>query len=232
LEESGRSALQAPTLPALEVLFEDAALVALNKPAGVVTQPTPSGRGSSLLDAATARWGTSVGLVHRLDRETSGVVLFGRTPAATRSLAAAFRERQVQKQYLAVVGPGAPPEGTIDLPISKDPKRPGRYRASRTAHGLTAITRFRRLGGGQTFTALELFPETGRTHQLRAHLTALGWPIFGDALYGGPGSAGGFTVARCLLHAFTLCLAHPVSRKQARFEAPPPPDFAPFLSKL
>lgn len=197
----------------LEVVFEDDAVLVVNKPPGLPAQPTPDGE-DSLLDLASRHLGRAAGLVHRLDRETSGVTVFGKTKASTSALAAAFREGRAKKTYLAVVGPGFPERGVIDTPLQKDPSRPGRWRAIDTGNGLAAVTRFERLSDGPT-CLVRLFPETGRTHQLRAHLASLGFPIVGDALYGG--AAG----PRCLLHAQRLEV------NGARWEAPVPADFPP-----
>lgn len=228
LEEGGRAALARTELPALSVLFEDADVLAVDKPAGLTAQPTEGRAGESLWDLASAYLGHEAGLVHRLDRETSGVTVFGKTPAATTALAAAFREGHARKRYLAVTGPGLPAEGTVDLPLSKDPSRPGRFRATRKANGIDALTRFRRLHDG-AFCVVELFPETGRTHQLRAHLTALGCPIAGDARYGGLRTLAGMAAERCLLHAQGLELPHPRTRAPALFGARAPADLARFL---
>jgi 23S rRNA pseudouridine1911/1915/1917 synthase len=163
-------------------------------------------------------------LVHRLDRETSGVVLFGKTKVATSELAGAFRRGQVEKTYLAVTRPGLAREGSVDLPLSRDPSRPGRFRATRAAHGVPALTEWRLLFSGP-FCLVELRPRTGRTHQLRAHLTALGAPIAGDVRYGGAKSLAGLPAERCLLHAWTLRLG------ELRVEAPLPPDIQVFFDR-
>lgn len=232
LEEGGRSAL-APVAPPLlpPILFEDAHLVAVDKPAGVNAQPTPAREGESLLDAVERHLGRPAGLVHRLDRETSGVTVFGKTQEATSSLAGQFREGGARKRYLAVAGPGLPASGTIDLPISKDPSRPGRYRATKAAHGAPAVTDFTRLYEAPDFTLVALFPRTGRTHQLRAHLKALGAPIAGDARYGGAPEAAGLKAARCLLHAQGLRLQHPATGEPLLLEAPLPADMRAFWEK-
>jgi 23S rRNA pseudouridine1911/1915/1917 synthase len=198
LEEAGRAALEASAGAApLAVVYEDGQVLAVDKPAGVTAQPTPGRVGDSLLDLASAYLGRPAGLVHRLDRETSGLTVFGKSREATSRLAREFREGRAVKQYLAAAAPGLPPEGVIALPLSRDPSRPGRWRASAQANGLSAETRFRRLFEGPV-CGVALFPRTGRTHQLRAHLAALGHSIVGDALYGGlPGP-------RCLLHARRL----------------------------
>ena len=233
LEEGGQSPLAAApaSAPALRVLHEDAALIAVDKPAGMTAQPTEGRVGDSLVDRVGEHLKRPAGLVHRLDRETSGVTVFGKTPEATSALAAEFRDGRARKRYLAVVGPVAlAAEGTIDLPLSRDPSRPGRWRATRAANGIPALTLYRVLAAGPDFTLVELLPQTGRTHQLRAHLTALGAPILGDARYGGASRAGGLEAPRCLLHARTLEVAHPDSGRPVCFEAPVPEDLARFLA--
>lgn len=217
LEEAGE-AVTAPAAPPppLAVLFEDDGVIAVDKPAGVTAQPTPGRVGDSLVDLVSAHLGYPAGLVHRLDKETSGVTVFGKHPDATARLAAAFREGRAEKEYLAVTATGLPAEGVIDLPLSRDPARPGRWRASRAANGVPALTHYRRLADDGRVAVVALFPKTGRTHQLRAHLAALGFPIVGDRLYGGPEGP------RCLLHARVLTV------DGWRVEAPLPADLAAF----
>lgn len=230
LEESGRSALERPSgQPPLRVLFEDDALLAVDKPAGVPAQPTVGRVGESLLDAVCAHLGRPAGLVHRLDRDTSGVTVFGKTEAATSALAAQFRQGTAHKRYLAATSPGLPARERIELPISKDPSRPGRYRATRAAHGKPAVTELERLFDSDEFCLVALRPLTGRTHQLRAHLAASGTPILGDALYGGLPAAGGLPAPRCLLHAQALTLRHPISGEPLCLEAPLPEDLLRFF---
>ncbi|QRK08941.1 RluA family pseudouridine synthase [Archangium violaceum] len=232
LEEGGQSPLAAAAAPALalRVLHEDEDVIAVDKPAGMTAQPTEGRVGDSLVDKVGEHLKRPAGLVHRLDRETSGVTVFGKTPRATTALAEEFREGRARKRYLAAVGPvSLPSEGTIDLPLSKDPSRPGRWRATRAANGIPAFTRYRVLHAGSDFCLVELLPQTGRTHQLRAHLTALGAPILGDKRYGGAARAGGLPAPRCLLHAQALELGHPGTGQPVRFEAPVPEDLARFF---
>jgi 23S rRNA pseudouridine1911/1915/1917 synthase len=231
LEEAGRSALEAPAPPPPmpPVLLEDGHLIAVDKPAGINAQPSPGSEGDSLLDVVSRKLGRTAGLVHRLDRETSGVTVFGKTAQATSALAAQFREGTAKKRYLAVAGPKLPPSGVIDLPLSKDPSRPGKFRALKGAQGVPAVTEFITLHRGADFSLVALFPQTGRTHQLRVHLAALEAPIAGDSRYGGPKEAGGGSVARCLLHAQGLRLAHPHSGAPLLLEAPVPEDLARFF---
>ncbi|WP_224241817.1 RluA family pseudouridine synthase [Hyalangium gracile] len=232
LEEAGRSSLAAPAPPpALGILFEDEELVAVDKPAGITAQPTEGRVGESLVDRVSQKLGRPAGLVHRLDRETSGVTVFGKTPQATTALAAEFREGHARKRYVAATGPGLPESGTVELPLSRDPSRPGRWRASHAANGVPAYTDFRTLYAGEAFCLVELLPRTGRTHQLRAHLTALGRPILGDARYGGASQAGGIPAPRCLLHAQALELAHPRTGEPLRLEAPVPEDLRRFFTE-
>lgn len=231
LEEAGQSTLDAaPAAPALRVLHEDADVLAVDKPAGVNAQPTEGRVGGSLVDLASEHLGREAGLVHRLDKETSGVTVFGKTSQATSALAAEFREGHARKRYLAATGPGLPPSGTIDLPLSRDPSRPGRWRATRAANGVPAETDFRTLYSSGDFCLVELLPRTGRTHQLRAHLTALGAPILGDARYGGAPKAGGIPAPRCLLHAQALELHHPGTGRPLRLESPVPEDLQRFFT--
>jgi 23S rRNA pseudouridine1911/1915/1917 synthase len=231
LEEGGQSPLvPAVPAPALRILAEDGWVLAVDKPAGVPAQPTAGRVGASLVDLASAHLGRAAGLVHRLDRETSGVTVFGKTAAATSALAGEFREGRARKRYLAVTGPGLPAQGRIDLPLSRDPARPGRFRATRAANGVPALTDFRALHRGPAFCLVELLPRTGRTHQLRAHLAALGQPLLGDERYGGADGAGGLGAPRCLLHAQALLLAHPQTGRPLLLEAPLPDDLGRFFA--
>lgn len=231
LEEGGHSPLaEAPAAPLFRVLHEDADVLAVDKPAGLNAQPTEARVGASLVDQVSGYLGREAGLVHRLDRETSGVTVFGKTPQATSALAAEFREGRARKRYVAATAPGLPESGTVDLPLSKDPSRPGRWRATRAANGVPALTHFRTLYAGPEFCVVELLPQTGRTHQLRAHLTALGAPILGDSRYGGAARAAGVEAARCLLHAQALELAHPATGAPLRVEALVPEDLLRFFT--
>jgi 23S rRNA pseudouridine1911/1915/1917 synthase len=207
----GSAAPAAEAAPRLDILVEDDDVLVVNKPPGVVSQPTPRGGGHSLLDLASAHLGHPAGLVHRLDAATSGVIVFGKHREATARLSLAFQEGRADKRYLAATGPGLPSRGTIDLSLAKDPANPKRWQASRAAGGIEARTDFERLADGEV-CLVALFPKTGRTHQLRAHLAALGFPILGDRLYGGA------KAGRCLLHAQSLRI------DGASYEAPVPED--------
>ena len=231
LEESGSSPLVSASRPPLRVLYEDRWLLVVDKPPFVTAQPTPSRRGDSLVDLASEHLGKDAGLVHRLDRETSGVTVFGKTKEATSELAEQFRKRTAKKRYLAVTGPLAPESARIDLPLSPDPSRPGRYRATRAANGAPAVTDLVSLHRAPSFSLVAAYPLTGRTHQIRAHLAAAGAPIAGDTRYGGAKAIDGVPIPRYLLHAQALALTHPGSGKPVLFEAALPEDMAGWFAR-
>lgn len=212
------------------MLYEDPDLLVLDKPPGLPAQPTPGGTRSLLL-LASVHLGHQAGLVHRLDRDTSGVTVFGATASATSALAASFRGGTVRKQYLAVTGPALAASGSCTLRLARDRSRPGRW-VARQRDGLQAETHFRRLGGTESFALAVLWPRTGRTHRIRAHLAALGAPIAGDTLYRGAAELAGEPVRRSLLHAHVLVLPHPRTGAPLRLVAPLPADLARFFDSL
>lgn len=210
----------------ISLVYADASLLVLDKPAGLLSVP---GRGEDKQDCLSARVQARFPdalVVHRLDMATSGLMLMARSVAVQRALGAQFERREIHKRYIAVVQglptPAQSPDGwgLIDLPIMVDwPRRPLRTIA---AAGKPSQTRWRVLAydaPGQK-TQLELEPLTGRSHQLRVHLQALGHPILGDRLYA-PDAV--FAMAdRLLLHACTLAFAHPVTGEALRFESAVP----------
>ncbi|UYV37904.1 RluA family pseudouridine synthase [Rhodobacteraceae bacterium D3-12] len=206
-----------PTDP-LEVLHEDHELIAVVKPAGLLSVP---GKGDHLADCLLARIETAFPtalLVHRLDRDTSGVMIFAATPHAQRHLGLQFEKRQVKKTYIARVhGHLDQEEGEIDLPLIVDwPNRPRQMVCHET--GKQAITTFKRVKADETESRVRLMPHTGRSHQLRVHMTALGHPIIGDPFY----SEGAERYARMMLHAQELRLRHPDGGRGMRFFAKAP----------
>jgi 23S rRNA pseudouridine1911/1915/1917 synthase len=225
LEEAGRPPAPAAALDRSRLLFLDEHLVAVDKPPFVAAQATLTTDRGALPELVGHLVGAPVSLVHRLDRETSGVCVLARTPEAVRVLSEAFRGGAAAKTYLALTARApVPAEGRLDAPLGRDPVRPGR-RAVLVA-GDPAITRYRTLRCGPGGAALvECSPQTGRTHQLRVHLAHLGAPLLGDARYGGPRRAGETGVPRVMLHALRLVLAHPVSGAPLSLEAPLPEDF-------
>lgn len=214
------------------VIYEDAVVLALNKPPGLSSQ---GGRGQvhtldELLWAFARKGGNRPRLIHRLDRDTSGVILTAKTQPAAGFLGKALMARRgFQKTYLALVSPGPPDPkgGTVAAPLRRvevgreaymqvcDPQAEG---------ALAASTRYRTLAEGDGAALIELAPDTGRMHQIRVHLAHLGRPILGDARYGGALSLAGAPVARLMLHAAALGFPHPEGRK-VRVEAAPPADF-------
>jgi len=231
LEEAGRSSIS-PLPPAgqLRVLHEDAEVLVVDKPAGLAAQPTPGGL-TSLLLLASDHLGREAGLVHRLDRDTSGVMIFGKSPGATSALAASFRTGAARKTYLAVTAPGLPDAGTCTFRLGRDRTRLGRW-VARPRDGLEAETRFQRLGATAELALVALWPRTGRTHQIRAHLAALGAPIAGDRLYGGPMELQGRAIGRSLLHAHLLAVPHPRTEAPLLLRAPLPEDMAQWFDAL
>lgn len=198
-----------------QVVYADEALIALDKPAGLLAVP---GRGPDKQDCLAVRVQTlypDARVVHRLDMATSGLLLMARGPHAQRQLGMAFAQRCVHKRYVAVVEGVVPhAEGEIDLPLAPDwPQRP-RQRVDPT-HGKPSLTRYRVLSVDHTLrrTRLCLEPVTGRSHQLRVHLLALGHRIVGDTLYGAAPHE------RLLLHASELALEHPVSGAAVRLRS-------------
>ena len=217
----------APLIQGIEVLHVDADLLVLDKPAGLLAVP---GRGADKQDCLSARVQQQFAdalIVHRLDMATSGLMLMARGAAMQRELSRAFASRMVHKRYIAVVDGHvqAPADdwGVIDLPILVDwPRRPLRII---DAGGQASVTHWRVISletgpDGQPQTRLELEPVTGRSHQLRVHLQAIGHPILGDALYGDEATL--MRSPRLLLHASRLSLTHPQSGYALNLERPPP----------
>lgn len=216
------------------LIHEDAHLIAFNKPSGLAVQGG-SGVTESLehmLVVFAKSNGKTPRLVHRLDRETSGVIVAARTKPAAAFLSAAFAGRDAKKTYLALICGGAPSPsaGEIDKPLRKSSRR-GLDIMEVAADGQTALTRYRTLGSSKDAALLDLAPETGRMHQLRAHLAAIGRPIAGDGKYGGLFSIGGVAMARLMLHAAALELPHPAGGRLG-LKAPAPADFTDVIARL
>ncbi len=224
LAEGGRRAAPPEPLDRSRLLYADAELAAVDKPAGVPAQPTLTSDVGTLPELVGALVGAPVTLVHRLDRETSGVTVFARTRAAAAALAEAFRTGGPAKTYLALTARApSPAEGRVDAPLGKDPARAGLRRID--PRGDPAATRYRTLRSGPRAALVEASPETGRTHQIRVHLASAGAPLLGDARYGGPRRVGETPVPRVMLHARRLELLHPATGIRLVLEAPVPEDF-------
>lgn len=216
-----------PPIPSisLEVLYEDDDCVVINKPEGLLTHS----KGAFNPEATVATWlrdhisdgalkvNDRAGIVHRLDRATSGVMICAKTADALSWLQKQFSQRRVKKTYSAVVtGTLKQPEALIDMPIERNPKKPQTFRVG--SNGKTSQTTYRVVDADGTYSLLELKPTTGRTHQLRVHLDEIGHPIVGDPLYGGEAAD------RLYLHAHSLELTLP-NRNRQTFTVPIPEAF-------
>lgn len=238
--------LQGEAIP-LEVLFEDDQLLVLNKPPGIVVHPAPGNWTGTLVNALLhyfqASGGTvssiggkeRPGLVHRLDKDTSGVMVIAKTDLAHRHLSGQFKHHTISRVYEALVWQiPKKGHGLIELAIGRDPKERKKFSA-RTIRPKEAVTEYavnRRFG--KAAAHLLLYPRTGRTHQLRVHLASLGHPILGDPTYGGRKvcSVNGLAVPRVMLHARMLGFSHPVTGKLCEYERPSPPDMDQLMRTL
>ena len=225
-----------PEAVPLRVLHDDGEVVVVDKPAGMVVHPSRGHSGGTLVHALLGLGGSwsalggaaRPGIVHRLDRGTSGLILAARTDAAHRELAAQLASRSLSRTYLAIARGGLRQEAqVVDGPIGRDPRN--RLRMAVVEGGRPARTRFQVLDrrGGHTLVRCDL--ETGRTHQVRVHLAALGHPIAGDELYGRRRPQ---DPRRPMLHAWRLRFRHPRTGMEMSFEVPPPPDFTAFWEGL
>ena len=217
----------------LASLYEDADLIVIDKPAGIVVHPAPGHPGGTLVNAllyhcrdlAGIGGVLRPGIVHRLDRGTSGVLVAAKRDAAHTALALQFHDHSIERVYLALVR-GAPgtESGHVERAIGRHPTDRKRMSVS-ARRGRAAETHWRvaRRYGKSGVAFLEVRPATGRTHQIRVHLTSAGMPIVGDPVYGRGGEA--FGLERPALHAAVLGFTHPTSGERLRFEAPLPPDF-------
>lgn len=220
----------------LRVRYDDRDLVVVEKPAGMVVHPSPGHGAGTLVHALLGLGGEwsavggrlRPGIVHRLDRGTSGLILAARTDAAHRSLAAQLADRTLNRTYLAIARGGVPGDRWVaEGPIGRDPRN--RLRMAVVEGGRPARTRFEVLErrGGHTLLRCDL--DTGRTHQIRVHLAAMGHPVAGDGLYARPRPG---DPPRPMLHAWRLRFRHPRTGAEMSFEAPPPADFEAFWEAL
>jgi tRNA pseudouridine32 synthase/23S rRNA pseudouridine746 synthase len=208
-----------PALPDPRVVHADDWIVVADKPSGLHSVP---GKGEEKADSAIGRLGRvfpGIRLVHRLDRDTSGVMVFARTHPAQAALGRQFEGRSVEKTYVArLAGQLAGDSGEVDLPLCVDwPNRPRQHVDH--ANGRPARTLWRVIGRAEDETRVELRPLTGRSHQLRVHMAALGHPILGDTLYAGEGAQ---DHPRLMLHAAEIVFDHPGSGARVSYAAPPP----------
>lgn len=251
-EPAPTDATPAPQAIPLTILHEDRDLIVLDKPAGLVVHPAPGNPDGTLVNAVLAHAGEDLagiggerrpGIVHRLDKDTSGVMVVAKTELAHQALSAAFAARDLERRYLALVwGVPAPLAGQVEAPIGRHPT--DRKRMAVTPRGKPALTHFETLRAFGTRAALlSCRLATGRTHQIRVHLAHLGHPIIGDPVYlrripaaakGVPDAAKAELLAfpRQALHAETLGFRHPRTGQELSFRSPPPSDFAGLVGLL
>lgn len=219
----------------IDVVYEDEDIAVINKPAGMVVHPAPGHYTGTLVHALLGRGGTwsasggsaRPGIVHRLDKGTSGLIVVARNDASHRSLASQLKARSLSRTYLSIVrGRIKDDAGELEGPIGRHPKE--RKRMAVVSGGRFALTRYAVVERRGTHTLLRCELDTGRTHQIRVHLAAMGHPVAGDAEYGGREAA----LQRPLLHAWRLRLRHPRTGVEMNFEVAPPSDFESFWSSL
>lgn len=231
----------------LDIVYEDDAIVVINKPAGLVVHPAAGNWSGTLLNGLLHRYGEAAaglpraGIVHRLDKETSGLMVVARTLQAQTDLVRQLQARTVKRRYLALVWGNMADEGTIDAPIGRDPRERTRMAVVKGASGKPARTHFRRidktLWHNQPVSAIHCDLETGRTHQIRVHCAHVGHPLLGDPVYGharGKRSVAALPdgFARQALHAWRLGLVHPVTGRTMQWRAEVPDDLDALIEAL
>lgn len=218
----------------LDILYEDASVIAVNKPAGLIVHAGAGAHSGALVNRLVHHFTTlsnvggelRPGIVHRLDKGTSGVLLVARDDSSHQALAQQFSGRTVEKTYLALVhGRVEKQTGRINTPIERDPVRRIRM-STRTGTGRAALTEFGVLRRFEKFTYLEVRIHTGRTHQIRVHLSSIGHPVAGDRLYGAP------PAERVFLHAHQITFVSPATCQPVKVEAPLPEDLQAWLARL
>jgi 23S rRNA pseudouridine1911/1915/1917 synthase len=216
-------------VPAFTIAFEDDHLMVVDKPAGLVTHPAPGHAGPTLAEALRGRAAGGgdpqrAGIVHRLDRDTSGLLVVAKDDAAFAALQRQMKDREVRREYLALVA-GRPDaeSGTIDAPIGRDRARRTLV-STRSDRPRSAVTHFEVLERLPHTALLKVRLETGRTHQIRAHLAAIGHPVCGDAPYGGRACGERLGLERQFLHARAIVFSHPVTGESVTCESKPPAD--------
>ncbi|MEM8727366.1 MAG: RluA family pseudouridine synthase [Chlamydiota bacterium] len=219
----------------LNILYEDDAVICIDKPAGMVVHPAPGHPTATFVNALLYRCRSlpiqdlRPGIVHRLDKETSGVLLAAKTAETHKRLIEAFSRREIEKEYRAIVV-GNPGKKMIDEPIGRHPLK--RKEMTVLAQGRHATTIVEPLKFSKGFSLVKAMPVTGRTHQIRVHLKSINTAVIGDPLYGSVKLNAKLKVKRQLLHAYRLTFPHPADGKKITVEAPLPKDFNLFLKKM
>lgn len=221
----------------LDIVYEDDSLIVINKPAGMVVHPATGHEHGTLVNAVLSHAPEMVvgneerpGVVHRLDRDTSGLIVIAKTDPALHALQHQFAGRTVHKTYLALVhGKVNVAQGKIDAPIGRDPRDRKKMAVVSGAHGRAGVTIFRTLDTNDLYSLLQVEPQTGRTHQIRVHLAFIKHPVVGDEIYGRKKDTLGLT--RQFLHAWRLEFTHPVTQGSLAFIAPLPSELQEALNQ-
>jgi 23S rRNA pseudouridine1911/1915/1917 synthase len=228
----------APEAMALAIVHEDADILVVDKPAGLVVHPGSGNRRGTLLNALLHHLPGNAalpraGIVHRLDKDTTGLMVVAKTPAAQTDLVRQLAARSVRREYLALVRGTVGADGEVEAPIGRHPV--ARTRMAVVARGKPARTRYRVLERHADATLLECSLDTGRTHQIRVHMASIGHPLVGDPAYGAKRASGVAVLddfPRQALHAARLALVHPRTGAACEWRAPMPPDFAALLDAI
>jgi len=227
---------------ALEIIYEDEDLMVINKPAGLVTHPAPGNRSGTLANLIKGHLSKELtqvqgfvrpGIVHRLDKYTSGLMVVAKNAASQKNLANQFKERTVHKIYVSLVaGQLNPREGKIDAPIMRDEVNRQKMMVSALAEARSAVTHYKVLAYYPGYTLLELRLEQGRTHQIRVHLNSIGFPVVGDQVYGREQINKAIGLKRQFLHAAKISFQHPADGRTMTFESPLPPELEAVLESF
>ena len=237
IPEAKETKLKAQEIP-LDIIYEDSDIIVINKPKGMVVHPANGNPDGTLVNAILSICKNSLsgiggelrpGIVHRLDKDTSGLIIVAKNDKAHINMSEQIKERNVKKTYIALVRGNVPEEeATINMPIGRSTK--DRKKMAVTKNGKQAITHFKVLKRYSKYTLLEIKIETGRTHQIRVHMAEIGYPVVGDAVYSNGKNE--FGIEGQMLHAYKLEFMHPITNKDMELTAPLPQYFEEILKKL
>ena len=237
IPEAKETKLKAQEIP-LDIIYEDSDIIVVNKPKGLVVHPANGNPDGTLVNAILAICKNSLsgiggeirpGIVHRLDKDTSGIIIVAKNDIAHIDISNQIKERKVKKTYIALVRGNVPEkEATINMPIGRSPR--DRKKMAVNKDGKPAITHFKVLKRYGKYTLLEVKIETGRTHQIRVHMAEIGYPVVGDAVYSNGKNE--FGIEGQMLHAYKLEFMHPITNKHMELTAPLPQYFEEILKKL
>ncbi len=237
IEKSKKADIK-PAAIALDIIYEDKDILVLNKKSGIVVHPAPGHYDDTIVNALMAYTDDlsgingvkRPGIVHRLDMDTSGVLIVAKNDSSHKSLVEQFKKRETEKYYLALLKGNIPyKKGKIDAPIGRDPSSRKKM-AVRKRNSKKAVSRFKIKEEFKNYTLVEVKIETGRTHQIRVHFSYMGFPVAGDNKYGNIDKK--LSVSRQMLHAYRLIITHPTTGEKMEFKAELPDDFSDILKKL